>query len=159
MQTWAQADQNTVMSQPLDQYGWELHNESLTITWDTAENMKRVKNAEKLWTSGCNCKKGTCHDKRCGCFQNSKICNVTFCKCSDKCKNVRVNDTSHTIANSEPTIQHIVSGSAELQEMDADEKEYLLIQDQFEQFTIGQNQVPEQSELSLETVQLVIDET
>ena len=76
---------------------------------------------------------------------------------------MKVHDTSRTIANSEPTIQHIVSGSAELQEIDADEKEYQLIQDQFKQFNIGQSQVFEETNsndemvLSQETVKLVID--
>ena len=86
-----------------------------------------------------------------------------FCKCSEKCQNKKVNATSRTIVNFEPTIQNIVSGSAELKEKDADENEYQFIQGQFEQFNRSQSQVYEETNsnddmaLSNETVKLVID--
>ena len=39
---WSQAAQNTMVLQPVTDFGWNLQNGTLSIVWDTQENMDLV---------------------------------------------------------------------------------------------------------------------
>ena len=63
----------------MNDYGWIVKNDQLSIKWDTPENIAYVADVVKQLTSGCGCKKG-CETKRWKCQQAHRICSVS-CKC------------------------------------------------------------------------------
>ena len=50
---WGQADKNNMHLEPIDQYGWTLEDNTLSVVWDTPENMQvlrdRLNITERNW--------------------------------------------------------------------------------------------------------------
>ena len=82
---WSQADKNSIVYPPLEQYGWVVKGNKLNIVWDTDENIKKFESRVKLWTHGCSCTTG-CKNNRCGCRQKKSSCSPG-CKCGSNCHN------------------------------------------------------------------------
>ena len=55
---WSQADKNVIIYPPLDEFGWAVKDNELSIIWDTDESIKKAEGKIKLWTRGCCCTKG-----------------------------------------------------------------------------------------------------
>ena len=78
---WAQSDRNTMVLEPITDYGWHLDNDTLHLTWDTEENVReRVSTLLK----GCKCMTG-CKNRICGCRKNGRNCSEG-CQCTN-CEN------------------------------------------------------------------------
>ena len=85
-QVWRQADSNNIQFPHLNNYGWLIENESLSVKWDSEFNYRKTDNIIKLWTKGCGCKKDRCKTKRCGCSSQGKPCGPG-CVCNALCFN------------------------------------------------------------------------
>ena len=76
---WCQANQNNMELLPLSIYGWNVHNNTLTIDWDSQANMATVDARVTGLLKGCKCKTG-CSSKRCSCRNKGKECSIG-CDC------------------------------------------------------------------------------
>ena len=79
---------NTVTLPNIELFGWKIVSNSLTMVWDTPNNVKIVQDRVAKLLKGCGCKSG-CNTKRCSCFKKepSELCGPG-CKCIH-CKNVK----------------------------------------------------------------------
>ena len=73
---WSQANKNSVQLLPLSGYGWKIHNNSLTIDWDSPANVAAVDARVTGLLKGCKCKAGC----RCSCRNKGKECSIG-CDC------------------------------------------------------------------------------
>ena len=73
---WAQSQNNTMDLEPMTEYGWSLQNNQLQVTWDTEENMMKVRKRVSVLlvnvvlvakTGFVDAKRGTACSKRCQC--------------------------------------------------------------------------------------------
>ena len=76
---WHQSDCNTMELQPLEQFGWKIVGDSLTMEWDSEENIDAVQQRVSTLLRGCKCRTG-CGTSRCGCRQKGKQCSGG-CEC------------------------------------------------------------------------------
>ncbi len=76
LQMWQQADQSTMTLEPLQNHGWGLKEDELTITWESDKN---VQNRVDSLLRGCKCSTG-CLTKRCGCRRQGRDCSLG-CQC------------------------------------------------------------------------------
>ncbi len=76
---WSQADKNSMQLLPLSDYGWKIHDNSLTIDWDSPANVATVDARVVGLLKGCKCKSG-CSTKRYGCRNKWKECSIG-CDC------------------------------------------------------------------------------
>ena len=51
-----QADLNTMVPKPLSEYGWQISKNTLTIDWDSENNMAAVRKRVAGLLKGCGCK-------------------------------------------------------------------------------------------------------
>ena len=86
MHMWRQSDQRTMTLEPIEEYGWGLKDEELTIVWDTANNIRSVRDRVYSLLKGCKCSTG-CATGRCGCKRKGANCSVG-CQCLN-CVNVK----------------------------------------------------------------------
>ena len=92
---WQQSDQ-PIMT--LENYGWSITDNELTIKWDTATNVQAVRDRVDSLLKGCKCSTG-CLTGRCGCKKRGKHCSIG-CECLN-CGN--------NIAGSKQNETHIIS--------------------------------------------------
>ena len=71
--------------QPLTCHGWHIHEDNLTIDWDSVENIKAIRERVSLLTKGCKCKTG-CTTGRCGCKKKGRQ-SFVGCMCTN-CSNL-----------------------------------------------------------------------
>ncbi|CAG2215076.1 KIF4 [Mytilus edulis] len=83
---WQQANQNLVHYPILNDHGWKVDKNLLSIVWDSDENLEKISNNIKLWTAGCGCIKSNCSGNQCGCRKQRKSCGPG-CKCGQSCLN------------------------------------------------------------------------
>ncbi|CAC5395272.1 KIF4 [Mytilus coruscus] len=81
-----QANQNFVHYPILNDHGWKIEKNVLSIVWDSDENLEKISNNIKLWTAGCGCLKSNCSGNQCGCRKQRKSCGPG-CKCGQSCLN------------------------------------------------------------------------
>ena len=81
---WAQADTNMTVLQPLEQHGWQLTGDQLSIVWDSEENIRSIRARVSLLTRGCKCVTGFTTG-RCSCVKKKRQC-MEGCECRN-CKN------------------------------------------------------------------------
>ena len=81
---WAQSDRNTMVLEPITDYGWHLENDTLHLTWDTEQNMQNVRERVGILLNGCKCMTG-CKNRVCGCRKNGRNCSEG-CQCAN-CEN------------------------------------------------------------------------
>lgn len=90
---WLQADCNNIVLQPVTEFGWKVVDNTLTVVWDSNENMAMIQERVSQLLNGCKCKTG-CKTRRCSCRKSNRNCGEG-CECSNCC-NVNVNtSTSH----------------------------------------------------------------
>ena len=82
---WAQANSNNMALEPMTEYGWTLQENVLSVTWDSEENMRTVKDRVSALLQGCKCVTG-CSTARCGCQKKKRECSVG-CECTN-CTNI-----------------------------------------------------------------------
>ncbi len=80
---WGQADLNEMQLEPLSEYRWAFKNGSLTMEWDTTQNIERIHNRLQALTKGCKCATG-CSTKRCSCRKRGNTCSAG-CECTNCC--------------------------------------------------------------------------
>lgn len=80
---WEQADRNKIILQPISEYGWNITNGTLTMKWDTDDNIKTIKDRLHTLTTGCKCATG-CATKRCSCKKKGITCSAG-CECINCC--------------------------------------------------------------------------
>ncbi|XP_072051451.1 uncharacterized protein [Amphiura filiformis] len=107
-QLWHQAGKSIVHVPDFTKYGWENHDNKVSIIWDTPENINKVKSFVKLLKSGCGCKKDCGERSRCGCRQAGRYCNSNCRNCRSTCKN-RSNDQQVSASVTEDVIIEEVS--------------------------------------------------
>ena len=76
---WQQADQKTMSLEPIENYGWAITDNSLTILWGSEENITAIRERVHLLLEGCKCVTG-CISNRCGCKRKGKTCYIG-CQC------------------------------------------------------------------------------
>lgn len=86
---WRQADVNQMQLQPLSNNGWKIMDNTLTVDWESDENVAAINARVSSLLKGCKCKSG-CGNMRCGCRKNGRECSVG-CECIN-CTNI----PSHT---------------------------------------------------------------
>ncbi|XP_071847719.1 uncharacterized protein [Apostichopus japonicus] len=86
-QLWAQACSHYVAVPDFTLYGWSVKDGSISVVWDTAENIKKVDSNQKMLRQGCKCKKG-CSQNWCKCKKEGRMWSL-FCLCKN-CKNLSV---------------------------------------------------------------------
>lgn len=84
---WHQANCSQMVLKPLSLYGWKVIDNSLTIDWDSAENMAAVQQRVESLTRGCKCRTG-CRTLRCGCRKQGRQC-TEGCECTS-CVNIEI---------------------------------------------------------------------
>ena len=82
---WAQANKNTMVLEPITDYGWNLTQNKLEVTWDTEENMTKVRQRVSYLLRGCKCITG-CKNRVCGCRKKGIKCSEG-CQCTN-CENI-----------------------------------------------------------------------
>ncbi|XP_071949801.1 uncharacterized protein [Antedon mediterranea] len=82
---WSQASVNSVDVPDLTKYGWSQTDQGVSITWDSEENMKKVRESVRYPKNGCKCKTG-CITGRCACIKRKQQCGPG-CTCVN-CKNL-----------------------------------------------------------------------
>ena len=58
---------------PIQYFGWQIHNDKITVDWDSPENILKIKKSVAFLTHGCCCKTGCktgCSTKRCKCVKS-----------------------------------------------------------------------------------------
>ena len=68
-----QADKNSMVLQPITEYGWTISDNKLTVVWDTPRNMQAIRDRVNLLLKGCKCVT-CCTTKRCGCKRKNTHC-------------------------------------------------------------------------------------
>ncbi len=96
---WQQSDQ-PIMT--LENYGWGIIGNELTIKWDTATNVQAVRDRVDSLLKGCKCSTG-CLTGRCGCKKKGKHCSIG-CEC--------LNCGNNVAAESKQKEAHILSVEA-----------------------------------------------
>ena len=112
MDMWRQADQNTVTLKPITDYGWSLIDNTLTIIWDTSENIEAVRNRVKLLLRGCKCVTG-CKTGRCSCRKSNREC-AEGCQCTN-CLNTFVSTTKTTEQAQDEVVEEEEVGELEIE--------------------------------------------
>ena len=90
---WSQATSAHYHLLPLNEYGWRVSDNELSIDWDDPTNIQKVRNTVHLLLKGCSCKKG-CKTRRCGCLKEGRKCGPG-CTCSN-CENTPFTGTTPT---------------------------------------------------------------
>ncbi len=85
---WEQAEEHDMQPQPISDHGWSVKNGSLTVQWDTLENLQLIRDRLHSLTKGCKCATG-CTTNRCGCKKNGTTCSAG-CECTN-CNNISQN--------------------------------------------------------------------
>ncbi len=82
-----QATSNYITYLPIQDYGWKITNaNTLTIDWDSEQNISHVKRRVDFLQKGCSCKTG-CSTGRCRCKKANNYCGPG-CKCV-RCTNLK----------------------------------------------------------------------
>ena len=76
---WRQADKNSIVLQPITEYGWTISDNKLTVVWDTPQNMQAIRDRVNLLLKGCKCVT-CCTTERCGCKRKNTHCSEG-CQC------------------------------------------------------------------------------
>ena len=77
---------------PITDYGWSLKNDLLQITWDTEDNMTKVRERVSALLKGCKCTTG-CKSRVCGCRKKQTLCSEG-CQCTN-CGNLKSQSPHH----------------------------------------------------------------
>ena len=114
VQMWQQTDPNIMDYPDVEQWGWSITDDKLTVKWDSDHNIKYVEKYRKLWSSGCDCRSITkpCNSRTCGCKRDCKPCGPA-CKCSDLCCNKPIDPSIDALM--EGTVTNREGPSVELQ--------------------------------------------
>ncbi len=75
-------------------YGWKIHNNSLTIDWDSPANVADVDARGTGLLKGCKCKAG-CSTKRCSCRNKGRNCSIG-CDCIN-CTNTEMKENDELL--------------------------------------------------------------
>ena len=97
---WHQSNERTMTLPPIENYGWGLKDDELTIVWETDVNIKTVLDRVNSLLKGCKCSTG-CATGRCGCKRRGVTC-LIGCQCLN-CVSV----SSTTQANDDVAIRTI----------------------------------------------------
>lgn len=92
---WGQSDKNYMQLRDIGTCGWRVVNNTLTVEWDSEENISAVETRVASLLKGCKCKSG-CHTKRCGCKGKGKECYIG-CECIN-CSNLPQQVTTESSA-------------------------------------------------------------
>ncbi len=84
MDMWGQSDKNRMALEPMTTYGWDIQDGTLSVIWDSQENLDAVRERVSALLKGCKCATG-CTTKRCSCRKNRRECSVG-CDCTN-CSN------------------------------------------------------------------------
>jgi len=100
----------------VNEFGWSVTDNELSVVWDSSENISTVSNRCTLFTSGCTCQAGKesgerCGFARCGCKRKGRPCGPG-CSCKGKCKN---SPTDPSVESIEDIIQQLSSGQFSIQ--------------------------------------------
>jgi len=76
---WGQADQNTMNVKDVSLYGWSVKDGTISVDWDSGDNLEKVQRRIQLLTKGCKCKAG-CGSLRCSCKKKAQHCSEG-CSC------------------------------------------------------------------------------
>jgi len=49
---WRQTDKNTMVLQPITNYGWAVNDSKLTVVWDTPTNMQAIRDRVNVLLRG-----------------------------------------------------------------------------------------------------------
>ena len=93
---WNQADKNTITLIDMEQFGWKIIEEELTIVWDSEENISNIQTRVTALLKGCRCTTG-CATGRCGCKKKDSLCSEG-CECVN-CKNMEQSNTASVITD------------------------------------------------------------
>ena len=119
---WAQSQNNTMDLEPMTEYGWSLENNLLQVTWDTEENMKKVRERVSVLLRGCKCSTG-CKNRICGCKKKGTV-RSEGCECTN-CENANYENTttSHDTEDlADVTIEEAVVSNQTMEKEDEDEE-------------------------------------
>ena len=89
---WYQATTNNIQYPPVENFGWTLTDNCLTIDWDSDTNLSQVRDRVAFIKKGCGCRTG-CLTARCKCKKAAHHCGPG-CKCTG-CTNVPTAASSH----------------------------------------------------------------
>ncbi len=91
---WSQANKNNMQLLPMSVYGWKIHNNSLTIDWDSPANVAAVDARVTGLLKGCKCKAG-CSTKRYSCMNKGRNCSIG-CDCIN-CTNTQMKENDELL--------------------------------------------------------------
>ena len=77
---WSQASDSHILLLPLEWFGWQVHGTTISVEWDSSENVEQVRNRVAFLTHGCSCKTG-CTTRRCKCVKAAQQCGPG-CSCN-----------------------------------------------------------------------------
>ena len=93
--------------------GWEVDNDGkISVTWDTVENMTRVRENIVFLTQGCGCKseKNKCLKGHCKCFKSGKKCGPgCSCKYCGNCYQSPEVDNNDQTVNTDVNDVHVAN--------------------------------------------------
>lgn len=94
LSVWSQAHINNITYPTLQDYGWKQpDSKTLSIDWDSDNNVSEIRARVALIKRGCGCKTG-CHTARCKCKKAGHHCGPG-CKCLS-CVNLPSEATHHS---------------------------------------------------------------
>lgn len=94
LSVWGQAHMNNITYPTLQDYGWKQpDSKTLSIDWDSDNNVSEIRARVALIKRGCGCKTG-CHTARCKCKKAGHHCGPG-CKCLS-CVNLPSEATHHS---------------------------------------------------------------
>ena len=82
---WSQASMSYIIPLPITLYGWAIDNNTISVIWDSPENLQSIRNHVAFLTHGCSCQTG-CQTLRCRCVKSSHPCGPG-CSCGENCTN------------------------------------------------------------------------
>ncbi len=80
---WSQANQHTMLLEPITEHGWTVQDNQLQVIWDSQRNMAAIRERVNTLLKGCKCATG-CMTRRCSCQKSNKKCSVG-CDCTNCC--------------------------------------------------------------------------
>lgn len=70
---WSQATRTNMILLPLDGFGWKTQGTTISVEWDSPDNIEKVRNRVAFLLHGCKCKTG-CATLRCKCLKACRPC-------------------------------------------------------------------------------------
>lgn len=109
LSVWKQATSHLIVYPPLVGNGWiQPDPKTLSIDWDSKNNIQHIRSRVALITKGCKCRTG-CRTGRCGCKKKGRECNVG-CTC-ENCCNSQLTSNTHVDLEVLETIESTLTDS------------------------------------------------